>query len=433
MTALTLRNTWFAKDVASELDATMCKLTILVRKTNITHYTASRTNGGGGAFLEIPAYFLAEWIAENWWALLYEPKKNEEDHDNDFRQRHSILAAQHGLALPNLSIMPVGRAIHISAIPHRAKLAGVRFDNSAATDAPRLEIEEALAGFVNDCVDVLSRHGITETPLQRAWTMVKATSADQHEFCELAGSLGMSPYNAADDIADALDLLVDVLGMRATRDLCLAATSDVLLKTTRAAQDIASLIDKAPVADITPLSRVSLAEDNFHSPGWTRGLNAARQLAKALHAEPGNTDSASLIFERLGIDLTDQSGTAFESSRNWLPFNSAIKRDAAGGARLAIVPEEDTQRRFAAARAVYLAWISEAHSQRLATAAITRDQQASRQFAAELLVPRAYVQSRATKGQLSYDQAEEIARERRAGHWVVRHQANNSGIVVGSI
>jgi hypothetical protein len=101
--------------------------------------------------------------------------------------------------------------------------------------------------------------------------------------------------------------------------------------------------------------------------------------------------------------------------------------------RIIIIPEGDGHRRFAAARAIYLAWASEPQSQRLATAAVTRDQQASRQFAAEILVPRAYLEAQASRGRLSYDQAHEIARQRRASPWVVFHQANNSGISIGSI
>src|SRR5262245_53839972 len=37
-----------------------------------------------------PVYFLAEWIAENWWPLLWEPRKSEEVPDDAaFLARHS--------------------------------------------------------------------------------------------------------------------------------------------------------------------------------------------------------------------------------------------------------------------------------------------------------------------------------------------------------
>jgi hypothetical protein len=432
MTALTIRSVWLPGEVASELDATMCKLTILIGRRNITEYTAARARGGSS--LDIPAYFLAEWMAENWWALLHEPKKDEEKDDPEYRERHSLLAAHHGFAVPNLSIMPVGRAIHVFATRHYAHLAEVTFERSAAADASRLEIEGVLKNFISGCIDVLVRHGFKDTPLQEAWRLVEATADDQREFCELAGALGLSPYNADDDIANSFDLLVDVLGTRATRDLCLASTPSVLLRTTDAAQEIASKIDAAPDADIAALSQMSLPDDNFHAPGWRRGLEAARKLAREFRLDNGKANAADVVFERLSIDPSKRADALSLGSngRGWLPFNCAIRRNDTT-ARVAIVPEDETQRRFAAARAVYFAWISKPQEQRLATAAVTRDQQASRQFGAEILVPRAYLEAQAVRGVLSYGQAHDIAEKRRASPWVVYYQANNSGIRVGSI
>jgi len=410
----------------------MCKLTILIGRQNVTEYKATRARGG--LSLDIPAYFLAEWMAENWWALLHEPKKDEEKDDPEYRQRHSLLAAQHGFAVPNLSIMPVGRAIHVFATRHHAQLAGVTFERSAAADASRPEIEGVLRNFVSGCIGVLVHHGFEDTPLQQAWRLIENTADDQREFCELAGALGLSPYNADDDIANSLDLLVDVLGARATRDLCLASTPSILLKTTHAAQEIAAQIDAAPHADVAALSRMSLPDDNLHAPGWRRGLEAAKKLAREFRLDSCDIRAADVVFDRLGMDPSKRAGSHFlgGDGRGWLPFNCAIKRNDTT-ARVAIVPEDETQRRFAGARAVYFAWISKPQEQRLATAAVTRDQQASRQFAAEILVPRACLQAQAVRGVLSYGQAHDIAEKRRASPWVVYYQANNSGIRVGSI
>ena len=49
-----------------------------------TALTAHRTdNNQVGDEIQIPLYHIAEWIALNWWALLYEPKKSD-DAENDF-------------------------------------------------------------------------------------------------------------------------------------------------------------------------------------------------------------------------------------------------------------------------------------------------------------------------------------------------------------
>ena len=72
--------------------------------------------------LAIPVYFLAEWIAENWWPLLWEPRKSEEVPDDAaFLARHSKLAAQHGFVLPRVIFVPTGRTIDISATGRTAR------------------------------------------------------------------------------------------------------------------------------------------------------------------------------------------------------------------------------------------------------------------------------------------------------------------------
>jgi hypothetical protein len=91
-------------------------------------------------------------------------------------------------------------------------------------------------------------------------------------------------------------------------------------------------------------------------------------------------------------------------------------------------------RRFSAGRAAYLAWVSETQSRKLATNAVTRDQQASRSFAAEILIPQAYLKSLAgSKGELHNDQVREAVRLRRVMPDVAFKQAYNAGIRVGAI
>jgi len=84
-------------------------------------------------------------------------------------------------------------------------------------------------------------------------------------------------------------------------------------------------------------------------------------------------------------------------------------------AKIALLAEGISHRRFAAGRATYLTWVSGNQARRLMTNAVTRDQQASRQFAAEILVPQSYLKNLAhSKGMLSYDQVIEIAQSRGA-------------------
>jgi len=95
-------------------------------------------------------------------------------------------------------------------------------------------------------------------------------------------------------------------------------------------------------------------------------------------------------------------------------------------ARFGLIQDDQVHRRFSAARATYLAWTSGAKDSRLITNAVTRDQQASRAFAAELLVPAAYLRSQATGRKLPSYKADEIAYEANVSPWVVQRQAANN-------
>jgi hypothetical protein len=90
--------------------------------------------------------------------------------------------------------------------------------------------------------------------------------------------------------------------------------------------------------------------------------------------------------------------------------------------------------KLATARAAYTAWSSEARTDsRLMTNAVTRDQQASRAFAAETLVPIAYIRSQAKGSKLAQHLMYDIACNASVEVDVVRKQALNNGLQIVSI
>ena len=70
MTALRLERTWdkASHDAVDEVDSTFCRLAIFISERNVTEHR----DAGGRRLptLHVPAYYLAEWLAENWWPLL---------------------------------------------------------------------------------------------------------------------------------------------------------------------------------------------------------------------------------------------------------------------------------------------------------------------------------------------------------------------------
>jgi hypothetical protein len=61
------------------LDASEGRLSIGIQDVSVTAFKSDK--GDTGTELSIPLYNVAEWIAANWWSLLFEPRKTDQlDH-----------------------------------------------------------------------------------------------------------------------------------------------------------------------------------------------------------------------------------------------------------------------------------------------------------------------------------------------------------------
>jgi len=155
-----------------ELTATMARVQIELARKNITEYRAAKAKDNDTA-LQIPAFYLAEWLTENWWVLLFEPQKNEDGDDSELVARHSLIAAQHGFPLPALVIMPFGRSIRLYSVPRRAPYANVQFINGASVDASRTHVEMVLRDFIQETVGRLRARGVSDTSLNLIWDEIE--------------------------------------------------------------------------------------------------------------------------------------------------------------------------------------------------------------------------------------------------------------------
>jgi hypothetical protein len=424
MTAFQISKAWLPKKGASELDATMARLKLVISERNVSEFVGS--DGQRIDHLEIPAYFIAEWIAENWWPLLWEPRKSEEGVDNpEFIARHSLLAAQHGFALPRVNFIPTGRTIHIAAHARDVTFADVRFRNNSQAAPFREDVEKELATFVSAVCARLEQWRILDTGLQQAWQMVQDVATDELQFCQFAGALGLAPHDVGDHTAALLDRLLGKLGPRLLMDLCLVALPASFDAIGGAAETAFDGLNNVPPATLEPLLALPVPTDSFSVPAWRRGVQAAKQLRKRLGIEETNADGATRIFDRLRLD-TGRYGSHFADE---VSLTGAVSRSG-GEAHVAQLNPAVTQRRFAAARAVFSAWTADVNEKRFLTSAVTRDQQASRAFAAELTAPYALLRARSKLSKLSQDQVFDLASELQIGTDVVSKQALNNGLTV---
>jgi hypothetical protein len=150
---------------------------------------------------------------------------------------------------------------------------------------------------------------------------------------------------------------------------------------------------------------------------------AAKQLRRRFRIDETDPSGASRVFEWLRLE-TDRSGSHLANEMN---LTGAVSRDGEE-AHVALLQPAVTQRRFAAARAVFSAWAAEPQEKRFLTSAV--DQQANRAFAAELTAPYALLRARSKNSKLSQDQVFDLAAELQIGTDVVSKQALNNGLQV---
>jgi hypothetical protein len=427
MTAFQISRSWLPKKGASELDVTLAELKLTVGGKNVTEFVEE--HGDRCDHLEIPVYFLAEWVAENWWPLLWEPRKSEEvADDTEFLARHSILAAQHGFALPHVIFVATGKTINISAKSRDASYADVKFRRSAHASPLREDVEREMRTFVSSVCARLEQSHITGTGLQHAWQLVQDVTEEEIQFCQFAGALGLSPHDVKEHTANTLEMLLHKFGERLLMDLCLVAPADSFDAMAGAAKIAFDGINKVQVSTLEPLLGVPVAPDNFALEAWQRGVRAARQARTRFGIKDTDPKGATQVFERLQIDTARHGeNTAMESS---LP--GAVARNH-NEARIALLQPVLAQRRFAAARAIFGAWTAGLKESRFLTSAVTRDQQASRAFAAELTAPYALLRARARNSKLTQDDVFDLAAELQIGSDVVSKQALNNGLQVRTI
>ncbi|TDT94562.1 hypothetical protein DFO45_2312 [Azorhizobium sp. AG788] len=428
MTTFGLRREWITQpNIRTELDATFADLIIEVGGVNITKFSGDYD--APSESIALPVYGIAEWLAENWWSLLWEPKKNEDRGDSrQFKYRHSLLAAQQGFALPDLTIIPNGDNIILKARSAYNSFAEVKFSQAATCLAPRADIERVLRAFVADTVDRLNSLNIKETDLHELWSNIVETSDEEHLFCKLTGALGLSPYSASDKFAEKLEKMLEQLGESLLFDLCLASTYEEF--DGAAEQAVAAKLNNySSLADLASLSAIEPPAEDLSLPAWQIGVNAAKRVRDRLNISDTDPLGGRKFLDLLRVDVHSPIAAAPIDTDD-APVLGVVLKDG-NDARIGLLQPHERQRRFSATRGTYLAWTGRRmHDARLMTWAVTRDQQASRAFAAEMTAPRAYLRNVLRNRSKNREEIiSETAATLGVSEGVIVKQAENNGII----
>jgi hypothetical protein len=406
------------------LDHSIARFKMTVGDRSITAYQTEK--GDKSSHLTVPVYYLVEWLALNWWSFLYEPRKLEgESAEHDFRTRHWLGTPRNGFALPDVTFSPVGDKIEIMARPTFLRFAQLNFVESITSSIATADVRSQFSAFIDQVLDRLREKGINSSEAHKAWQLVKETSVEEEEYCRLIGSLGLSPYVNHPAIDDVMEEIAGKISNSMLIDLCDATNIANFNHAAQLTDTISQALAHAkPVRlhDLLDVAKPSDLTARAYEWGY-RATDAARAALGIAHDDPSGSNA---FFEHLQFD--PNIGTEVGSEA--VPISGAVERED-DDMRLAVVGATPAHRKFAAARASFLTWSHAKTSSRLVTIARTRDQQASRAFAAELLAPAKYLKKRlGNRTDVSPFTLDKISEEMGIAPTVVRHQATNHGYYI---
>lgn len=415
-------------DIRPELDATYGRLGININDAWATEFEAQ--NGSRGERVEIPAYPLAEWVAENWWALLYEPEKGSgSKREAGFQARHWFGTAREGFAVPDLWLVSVGgEKIEVESHPYFFSHARILMPQDLKENFALREIESSLSGFVSGVVSRLQTKGFEDTLLQQIWSEFLSFSPEDIKLSRLLGALGLSPYASDPSIEELLSSVMSGTSDKVAEDFCEAAEQGDIFE---AANDVLRSISDLPSEPKLDLGKLFQVDHRMSNTPWRTGVAAVDTVRNHFGFDAADPQGGDKFLAAIGASPIISARDGYHDIEEPVVHGS-LRRDKSV-LQMSLIRRRPEARRFDAARACLLAWDQQSDGDRLVTRAKVRDQQASRAFAAELLAPIQYIKKRVSNNLLSVYRANEIAQELSVSPAVVNWQAGNNRIeVVGS-
>ncbi len=384
-------------------------------------------------------FSLARWLVDPYWFVLYEPPRTgsklsgrELGRQQELRswvQRHNLLAAREGGALPDLSIAREEDSVSILAHPDPVSPPNsrVRFVCQGTQVIQVRDCELGIQRFVDAVLERLRnvKHPDVDL-LARDWEQIRLLDDGDRKLCDWAARLGVDaqdPCEAPDDFLDTLGRAVGGLPEELGIDLLdsgiqPAEFSNCAEWVTAHSSGLHSEI----------VANASKRSTDGSLPAFEVGYRQAGALRELLGAPAGATCDDKEVARNTGV-VYPGNPTAEPLPARSLEALIGIC-EATGAPVLIDSGGGQTTRRFRWARAVYLAFTRRiGSSPRLLTASRTRVQRESRAFAAELLAPHAAIRER-IDGIVPQSQLEALAAEFQVSETVVRYQIENHELAI---
>lgn len=411
-----------------ELRATWARLTLVIAGEPVTRVFDERTRSVRTS-IYLPLYPLAEWIATNWWRLLYEVPSPRTSTQNGYQSRHCLAKASEGFAFPDLSLEPLGETVRLSWAGRKLLRTPVEFLGGHTVFLNREMAQEGLERFVDAVLGRLEDGGIEGTLLHQEWRAICNLAPEEETFCRLAGTLGLDPFQLgkeeAEELLDAAEKIPEVL----QDEFFSSADPSALLQEAEA-------VDRALEAvagthqGLEPLRRLRESFNAPELPGeppWKQGYAAAGALRADLGLDGSPLPSFEALSETLGVqrpllEREVKSVSGLETVDGVVAFDDEQRPG------FALRATADEARIFGFCRELFEYLAAPGPDPLLVTRGGTHRQQRNRAFAAEFLLPSEALRDRVRGPVVTYEEVNKIAEAFGVSWAVVSHQLDNHRI-----
>ena len=420
------------------LARTWCCLTIRVNGQFVTRVMDRRTNGWRNGIFG-SAFPLCCWVVDNLWFLLYEPYRwpvrygsrdlARDAAARDWAQRHSLLAAREGGALPDLTLYGDGDAV----VAHWLRDGGdtshpfLRFVKEGAASLEPTAVREGLGRFVERVLErTADMHQPAVVQLRDDWNELGQLTQEERDLCAWSARLGVNAHyedELSEPLEDLLRAEVPGMGMDLAKDLLDAATIDGV------AQDVEWIAEAHSIAQ---RARCGGANAMLSGP-WLVTMEQTAHQTGYVHAE--------ILRGRTGIPCAPMADLpGFMCRMGWADSPIVAMNLSPGSPLLDAVVDygqdgtpvvashrsgPGSYERLLLARSLFMKNRSATGQRRLVTESHTWDQRASRAFAAEFLAPARALSGRIGSSFVSGGEVEALAEEFDVDSRVIRRQIAN--------
>lgn len=420
---------------------TWCRLEIEVAGQIVTRVLDNRANTTRqGVYGSV--FPLAEWIAENWWSLLYEPvpfpgafglnrrNSRSEDLRRRWENRHNVFCAREGFSLPHLYLYRDGN--RISARWNTVKGSAerpVEFLSQGASKVPFEIARDVLAEFVENVIDRLGGNGEEdERELRERWQAVRDSEQTENRLCALAGAAGLDPYDPnefPDELAHIVQTrIIDTHGHALQSDIMESSPELLIEDLDWIDRILFKARSRTPSRNPKPVRPCDLPErkSTAHETGYDLARFTRKELLRMTPDEP-ISDFQAKMQSLLG--LAPECMIIEEPPEK--KIDGLYCAGNGNGPFLARRKAHETSDRFRMARALFFWLHTDFEDVRLLTKAHSWDQRVSRAFAAELLAPSSALKSSVSES-VAFQDVQQLSTKFNVTSQVIIHQIENHDI-----